>query len=130
MAAAMRAGLLAAGCTAAEIDWVSAHGTGTKRSDSAEALALHAVFGAEPPPVSSVKGALGHALGAATAIEAVLCVLALRDGVLPPNGGVAEADAALGLDVVRTERPSRPDRVMSCGYAFGGLNSALVLGRA
>ena len=104
---------------------------GTPRSDAAEALALHTVFGATPPPVSSAKGALGHALGAATALEAVLAVRALEKGVIPPNAGTTELDESLGLDVVLRGRPAPGLRhVLSCGYAFGGLNSALVLGRA
>jgi 3-oxoacyl-[acyl-carrier-protein] synthase II len=130
MAAAMRAGLKAADVSPGDVGWVSAHGTGTPRSDTAEAAALREVFGPSVPPVSSAKGAVGHTLGAATAVEAVLAALALRDGDLPPTGGVAEADPELGLDVVVKAR-RRPDLawVMSCGYAFGGLNSALLLGR-
>lgn len=131
MAAAMTAALTASGLATADIGWVSAHGTGTPRSDAAESLALHQVFGDAPPPVSSVKGALGHALGAATALEAVVAVRALEDRVLPPNVGVAQVDPALDVDVVLTAREApRLDWVLSCGYAFGGLNSALVLGRA
>jgi 3-oxoacyl-[acyl-carrier-protein] synthase II len=130
MVAAMRSGLSRTGLTSDEIGWVSAHGTGTPRSDAVEALALRAVF-ASPPPVSSIKGALGHTLGAATAIEAVVAVCALRDRVLPPNTGAAEVDEALGVDVVDAARPAPGlDWVMSCGFAFGGLNSALLLGRA
>ena len=131
MAAAMTAALTASGLTAADIGWVSAHGTGTPRSDAAESLALHTVFGAAPPPVSSVKGALGHALGAATALEAVLAVRALESRTLPPNAGVSQVDPALDVDVVLSRRSARElDWVLSCGYAFGGLNSTLVLGRA
>lgn len=131
MAAAMRTALARSALEPGEIGWVSAHGTGTPRSDAAEALAVRAVFGSEPPPVSSVKGALGHSLGAATAIEAVVAVAALRDGLLPPNAGVDEVDGGLELDVVLAERrASDLHWVLSCGYAFGGLNSALVLGRA
>ena len=129
MAAAMRAGLKAADLSPGDVGWVSAHGTGTPRSDTAEAHALHDVFGPSVPPVSSAKGMLGHTLGAATAIEAVLSVLAVRDGVLPPNGPVTEVDEALGLDVVVEARRADPRWVMSCGYAFGGLNSALLVGR-
>jgi 3-oxoacyl-[acyl-carrier-protein] synthase II len=131
MAAAMRSALTASGLSPTDVGWVSAHGTGTPRSDAAESLALHTVFGDAPPPVSSVKGALGHALGAATAIEAVISVRALETGTLPPNAGVTEVDPALGVDVVLTAREAPGlDWVLSCGYAFGGLNSALVLGRA
>jgi len=131
MAAAMRAALSASGLMPSDIGWVSAHGTGTPRSDAAESLALHTVFGDTPPPVSSVKGALGHALGAATALEAVLSVRSLEAGMLVPNAGVAQVDPALDVDVVVTAREAHGlDWVLSCGYAFGGLNSALVLGRA
>jgi 3-oxoacyl-[acyl-carrier-protein] synthase II len=130
MVAAMRGGLSRTGLASDEVGWVNAHGTGTPRSDAVEALALGAVF-ASPPPVSSIKGALGHTLGAATAIEAVVAVCALRDGVLPPNTGTAEIDEKLGVDVVAAARPAPGlDWVMSCGFAFGGLNSALLLGRA
>lgn len=145
MAAAMRGGLASAGVQPSDVGWVSAHGTGTPRSDAAEALALRSVFGADAPPVSSVKGALGHSLGAATAVEAVLGVLALEQRVLPPNAGLApagatgfgaadqgaEVDPAIDLDVLREAREAPALAwVMSCGYAFGGLNSALLLGRA
>jgi 3-oxoacyl-[acyl-carrier-protein] synthase II len=130
MAAAMRAGLDRTGLGPRDVGWVSAHGTGTPRSDAVEALSLGSVFPVAPP-VSSIKGALGHTLGAATAIEAVVAVCALRDRVLPPNTGPADLDETLGVDVVSAPRPVRDlDWVMSCGFAFGGLNSALMLGRA
>jgi len=132
MAAAMRAALARAGVEPSQVGWVSAHGTGTPRSDAAEALAVHQVFPDDAPPVSSVKGAFGHTLGAATALEAVLAVLALRDGVLPPGGAATayELDGGLGLDVVRQARPAPGlSWVLSAGYAFGGLNSALLVGR-
>jgi 3-oxoacyl-[acyl-carrier-protein] synthase II len=131
MASAMRAALTASDLAPRDIGWVSAHGTGTPRSDAAESLALHTLFGDTPPPVSSVKGALGHALGAATALEAVLSVRSLETRTLVPNAGVAQVDPTLDIDVVLTAREAPElDWVLSCGYAFGGLNSALVLGRA
>jgi 3-oxoacyl-[acyl-carrier-protein] synthase II len=130
MAQAMAAGLAAAGADPADVGWVSAHGTGTRASDAAEATALHQVFGSDPPPVSSIKGALGHSLGAATAVEAAVSVLALKHGVLPPNAKLETADADLQLDVVAAARPAGGlQMVMSCGFAFGGLNSALLLGQ-
>ncbi len=131
MAAAMVAALARADLAPRDIGWVSAHGTGTARSDAAEALALHTVFGESPPPVSSIKGAIGHSLGAATAIEAVIAVRALGTGTLPPNTGTVDVDPDLDVDVVLAARAAPDlDRVLSCGFAFGGLNSALVLGRA
>jgi len=131
---AMREGIRRTGIEPGDIGWVSAHGTGTPLSDAAEALSLRAVFGTAlgtVPPVSSVKGALGHTMGAATAIEAVLAVQALRERMLPPNAGMAEVDPALEVDVVTTAREAPELRwVLNCGFAFGGLNSALVIGRA
>lgn len=130
MIAAMRAGLARTGLDPADVGWVSAHGTGTPRSDAVEAMALRTVFG-DAPPVSSLKGAIGHTLGAATAIEAVVAVRALREEVLPPNTGTVDLDETLELDVVRSARHAPGlGWVMSCGFAFGGINSALLLGRA
>jgi 3-oxoacyl-[acyl-carrier-protein] synthase II len=110
-----------------DVGWVCAHGTATARSDVAEARALHEVFGDAPPPVSSLKGALGHSLGAATAVQAVVAVFALREHVLPPNANLVDVDESLGLDIVESARRAKVERVLSCGYAFGGLNSALLL---
>jgi 3-oxoacyl-[acyl-carrier-protein] synthase II len=129
LASAMDAALRAADVKPRDVGWVSAHGTGTPRSDAAEATALATAFDGEPPPVSSIKGAIGHSLGAATAVEAAVAVLALRDGVVPPNA--AEADPALGLDVPTAARPAPGLAwVLSNGLAFGGLNTALALGAA
>lgn len=131
MAAAMTAALREADLAPSTIGWISAHGTGTPRSDAAESLAIRSVF-VDPPPVSSIKGAIGHTLGAATAIEAVIASLALRDGLIPPNVSAAPGvpDPDLGIDVVTTPREAAGLAwVMSNGFAFGGLNSALILGR-
>ena len=129
MAAAMRASLADAGHAAADVGWVCAHGSGTIRSDAAEARALHTVFGDAPPPVSSIKGALGHSMGAATAVQAAVATLALTNGVIPPTATLVEPDESLALDLP-TDPRAAPELawVMSCGFAFGGLNSALVLG--
>lgn len=127
MAAAMRRALARAGLGPEEVDAICAHGSGTPASDAAEARAIAAVFPGRPP-VFGLKGALGHSLGAATAVEAVASALALRDGLLPPTAGHEQPDPAMALDVVARARP-RPGlrRVLSGGYAFGGLNSALIL---
>lgn len=132
VAAAMRRALVLTGLDPSDVGWVNAHGTGTPQSDAAEARAVSVVFGAaRPPGVSSLKGALGHCLGAATAVEAVLSVIALRRSQIPPNVGVVEPDGELDIDVVTAPR-DLPDLrwVMNCGYAFGGINSALMLGAA
>ncbi|CAN5278368.1 beta-ketoacyl-[acyl-carrier-protein] synthase family protein [soil metagenome] len=129
VAAAMRGALAATGIGPADVGWVNAHGTGTPQSDAAEAVAIEAVFGTAGPPVSSLKGAVGHCLGAATAVEAALSVVALQRRMLPPTVGLVEQDAALPIDVLTAARPAPTLRwVMNCGYAFGGLNSALLLG--
>lgn len=128
MRAAMQAALDAAGITPAEIDWVNAHGSGTRASDAAEARALHALFGSEMlPPVSGSKGALGHALGAASAIEAAICVLGLRAQLVPPTAGHEHPDADQGIACTRAPLPRRLRWVMNNAFAFGGLNSALLL---
>jgi 3-oxoacyl-[acyl-carrier-protein] synthase II len=109
-----------------DIDWVCAHGTGTLLSDAAEAAAMQAVFSGRQPPVSGLKGAFGHAMGAATAIEAAVCVAALAEQTLPPTTGLV--DPAYPLDVVRAPRAARLRWVANAGYAFGGLDSILLLG--
>ncbi|MDM7830624.1 beta-ketoacyl synthase N-terminal-like domain-containing protein [Cellulomonas edaphi] len=129
MAAAMRSALSRSGVPADDVDWVCAHGTGTPQSDAAEAAALRTEFPAGVP-VSSIKGAIGHTMGAASAVETVIAVRALEAGVVPPNVNGPSADPGLGLDVVAAPRPGDVRWVLNCAYAFGGLDSALVLGRA
>ncbi|HXS17280.1 MAG TPA: beta-ketoacyl-[acyl-carrier-protein] synthase family protein [Polyangiaceae bacterium] len=119
--------LSAQGLTADQIDWVCAHGTGTVLSDAAEAQMLHRVFGAKSPPVSSLKGALGHTLGAASAIEACVCVMALQHQVIPPNVGLQQP--AFDLDLVDRPRPASLGWVANVALAFGGLNTVLLMGR-
>jgi 3-oxoacyl-[acyl-carrier-protein] synthase II len=124
---AMRAG----GVSPRDVGWVNAHGTGTPPSDAAEAAAVATTFGASGPAVSSLKGALGHCMGAATAIEAAMTVIALQRGVIPPTVGLEDIDDTLPIDVVFDPRPMPSTRwALNCGYAFGGLNSALLIGAA
>jgi 3-oxoacyl-[acyl-carrier-protein] synthase II len=127
MRAAMRAALEAASIRPHQVDWVNAHGNGMRASDAAEARALHDLFGASPPSVSGSKGALGHALGAAAGIELAICLEGLRTQTVPPTAGHEEVDIELGIHC--TQRPlRRPLRwVMNNAFAFGGLNSALLL---
>jgi 3-oxoacyl-[acyl-carrier-protein] synthase II len=130
IAVAIESALKRSGVTAGEVGWVNAHGTGTAASDAAEAAALSTVFGASGcPPVSSLKGALGHCMGAASAIEAALTVVALERGVIPPTTGLDEPDEALAIGALAEPLAARRLRwALNCGYAFGGLNSALLLG--
>ena len=133
MRRAMRAALAEAGVTPADVDWVNVHGTGTRASDAAEGRALREVFDGVPMPLlSGSKGALGHALGAASAIEAVLCVSGLLDQVVPPTSGHEQVDPEIGHPCTRERTPPvrRPMRVvMNNAFAFGGINSTLVLTR-
>lgn len=126
---AMRAALRSAGLTPGDIGYVNAHGTGTKLGDTAEAAALRAVFGADGPPVSSTKGATGHLLGAAGAVEAAFCALALAADTAPPTLNLEEPDAAHGIDHVRGAARHGPlGAVLSNSFAFGGHNLSLVFG--
>jgi 3-oxoacyl-(acyl-carrier-protein) synthase len=112
-----------------EIGFVSAHGTGTPDNDLMESRALRRLFGDRLPPVASVKRFFGHTLAASGAIQAVLCVQALREQAVPANLGFVEADAQLGLEPVRAFRPHSMSRVLSNSFGFGGNNVALVFAR-
>ncbi len=132
-ARAMRAALADAALAADRVDYVNAHGTGTRLNDRSETAALAQVFGARLAalPVSSSKGCFGHTLGAGGALEALACVFALRDGVLPPTANFREADAECAVDCVpNAARPQPIDVAMSNSFAFGGLNAVLLLRRA
>jgi 3-oxoacyl-[acyl-carrier-protein] synthase-1 len=126
---AMEAALARAGLAAGDIDYVNLHGTGTRSNDAAEGKAVGDLFGAGVP-CSSTKGATGHALGAAGAIEAAICALALTHGLLPGSLHTATLDPALRLDYVFAPRPARLRRVLSNSFGFGGSNCSLILGLA
>jgi 3-oxoacyl-[acyl-carrier-protein] synthase II len=126
MEKAIRLALEDAGVRPDEVDYVNAHATGTPVGDAAEAEALHRVFG-DRTPVSSAKGHLGHLLGACGAIEAAICIEAMRRGVVPPTRNLESPDVApLWLPTEPVERPVRC--VLNTNFAFGGVNTALVLG--
>ncbi len=128
---AMEAALLDAGMDPAAVGYVNAHGTGTRLNDSMEAAALRRVFDGRPPPVSSIKGAVGHCLNASGALEAVATVLALRDGVLPPTAGWREPDPECDVDPIPHEaRRVRAGAALSNSFAFGGLNAVLAFRQA
>ncbi len=116
-----------------DVHFVNAHGTGTPLNDVSEWKALHRVFGdrAERLPTTSIKGALGHLLGSAGAIEAVATVQSLVHGLVPPTAGDGAIDDELGVDLVRSEpRAIESFSVaISTSLAFGGANAVLVLGR-
>jgi 3-oxoacyl-[acyl-carrier-protein] synthase II len=122
-----------AGRAPAEVGYVNAHGTSTPVGDASETRVLKLVFGEEGAyrvPVSSTKSMTGHMLGAAGATEAVICVLVLQEGFLPPTINLHTPDPACDLDYVPNEaRPAAPDVVISNGFGFGGHNACLVLER-
>ena len=126
--AAMRAALDDAGLTPADIDYVNLHGTGTRDNDAAEARALTALFDGKMPMLSSVKGASGHSLAAAGAIEAAISAICICEGVMPANTGCRAPDPALKLKPLLRPVRKRVDTVLSNSFGFGGNNAALVLG--
>lgn len=116
-----------------QVGYINAHGTGTQANDVTETQAIRAVFGshADRLLVSSTKSMHGHTLGAAGAIEAILTLLALKDGVIPPTVNFTAPDPACDLDVVPNEpRAADVDVAISNTFAFGGLNATLVFKRA
>ena len=123
---AMKAALSMAGNP--KVDYVNAHGTSTPANDKNETNALKTLFGeGNVPPVSSIKGQLGHCLGAAGALEAVTCVMALRDGVLPPTINYTTKDENCDLDYVTDgARKTDVNVIMSNSFGFGGTNGVLV----
>jgi 3-oxoacyl-[acyl-carrier-protein] synthase-1 len=126
---AMLAALSAAGLDAAEIDYVNLHGTATPSNDRAESLAVSAVFAANLP-CSSTKGATGHTLGAAGALEAVISALALQHQLLPGGVGTDELDPNLAVHYLRANRRQAARRVLSNSFGFGGANCSLIFGSA
>ena len=121
-----------AGLSPETVDYINAHGTGTPVNDRVETIAIKRFFGkkSEAIPVSSVKSALGHCLGAAGAVEAVATILALYHGVLPPTLNYQEPDPDCDLDYVPNEaRVADIQVALSNSFAFGGNNTTLVFGR-
>jgi 3-oxoacyl-[acyl-carrier-protein] synthase II len=129
-ALAIRAALADAGLKPEAIDYLNAHGTGTVLNDQAEAAAIRAVWGEATArlPVSSTKAMTGHLLTAASAIEAVITLLALEDGLLPPNLNFENRDPECDLNLVTRAGQRAPiAAAMSNGFGFGGQNSSLIL---
>ncbi|HLK00522.1 MAG TPA: beta-ketoacyl-[acyl-carrier-protein] synthase family protein [Streptosporangiaceae bacterium] len=119
-----------AGTTPAQVDYISAHGTGTRANDVTEVAAIRQVFAGEPPPTSSLKSMLGHTMGAASALAAAGCAIALENGFIPPTINHAEADPEIGIDCVPNHaRPADLRVVQNNSLAFAGNNAVLILGR-
>lgn len=130
--AAMRLALQDAGVQPADIHYISAHGTGTEENDKIESLAIRGVFGEHAPrvPISSVKSMFGHLIAAAGAVELITCVLAIRDGVLPPTTNYSTPDPNCPLDYVPNQaRKAEVKTALSNSFGFGGQNDTLVVTR-
>ena len=124
---AMQRALASARRQPCEVDYINAHGTATTFNDATEGLAIAQLFGERGPPVSSTKSMMGHALGAAGAIEAVFSILALQHQFLPPNINYTEPDPAWQLEIVRNEaRDARVHCLISNSFGFGGTNASIV----
>lgn len=128
----MTAACRQAGVVPAQIGYINAHGTGTALNDSSEAAAISRWAGdhANAIFVSSTKGSIGHLLGAAGAVEAVVCVMALHGGWLPPGCPVSAPDPACAFPLVTSPTDKRVEYVLSNSFGFGGANASLVLRRA
>jgi 3-oxoacyl-[acyl-carrier-protein] synthase-1 len=125
---AMQSALRRADLEPGQIDYVNLHGTATPSNDRAEGRALIEVFGTDVP-CSSTKGATGHVLGAAGAVEAVVCAIALTDGFLPAGINTVAVDPALKVRYLTSALCVQPLRVLSNSFGFGGTNCSLVFGR-
>jgi 3-oxoacyl-[acyl-carrier-protein] synthase II len=122
--AAMRAAIEYSGITAGMVDFVNAHGTGTRANDQAEAKAMKDIFGDRRVPISSVKSMIGHCMGAASALEAISCVMTLETGVYPPTIAFETPDPECDVDVVaNVARTGKADVVLNNSAAFGGYNA-------
>lgn len=132
MAAAITAALAEARIAPEAVDYVNAHGSGTKMNDRHETGAFKQSLGshAYDVPVSSIKSMIGHSLGAIGSLEIAACALAMEHGVLPPTANLHEPDPELDLDYIPlTAREQRTDTVLSVGSGFGGFQSAMLLAR-
>ena len=128
----MRQAAKQAGLAASAIDHINAHGTGTQPNDSTETQAIVDVFGdaAQSIPVTSVKGTLGHLLGAAGAAEIIVSVLSLRHNLIPPTGHYETPDPGCDLDIVTSPRTALLNHVLSNSAGFGGCNAAVILSKS
>jgi len=129
--AAMRAACTSAGVTPEQVDYVNAHGTATPQNDTTEAGAINRLAGeyAKNLPVSSTKANIGHLLGAAGAVEAVVCLMALRGQWLPPEMSLNRIDPVCRFPVVRGPMDKRIEVVLSNSFGFGGANASLIFRR-
>ena len=127
----MRMALDDAGIGSESIMHVNAHGTSTPLNDAAEAAAVASVFGSRRPPITSIKGVTGHALGAAGALEAASVLLAFEHRLIPPTAGTTTPDPEMDIDlVIGAARPWTPGPTISNNFGFGGHNGSIILAPA
>ncbi|MFI5385765.1 MAG: beta-ketoacyl-ACP synthase II [Fimbriimonadales bacterium] len=125
---AMKMALRTAGMQPSDIGYINAHGTSTYYNDKLETVAIKKAFGEKPPPISSSKSMIGHMLGAAGAVEALTCILAMRDGILPPTINYETPDPECDLDYIPNHaRKQQVDVCLSNSFGFGGHNVSLIL---
>lgn len=127
-AAAMRACLDDAGLSTGDVDYINAHGTGTKANDQIETTAIRAVFGSDANKlsVSSTKSMHAHCMGASGALEAIACIMAIQNGIVPPTANYREPDPQCDLDVTpNVARQRRVRAALSNAFAFGGTNAVV-----
>jgi 3-oxoacyl-[acyl-carrier-protein] synthase II len=127
----MTAATKIAGLTPSRVDYINAHGTGTPMNDGAEANAIRRWAGerAATLPVSSTKSGIGHLLGAAGAVETIICLMALREQWLPPTSTLQTPDVACTFPVVRTPTAAKLEYALTNSFGFGGANASLILRR-
>jgi 3-oxoacyl-[acyl-carrier-protein] synthase II len=129
--ACMEQALDDAGLSPSDVLQINAHGTSTPKNDEAEAEAIFKVFGSSGPPVTSIKGVTGHALGAAGSLEAVAVIMSMLTATIPPTIGYGEADPEVApIDIVAEPRSWTPGPTLSNSFGFGGHNGCLVLAPA
>lgn len=125
---AMKRALKTAGLQTSDIGYINAHGTSTHYNDKLETMAIKGVFGQNAPPISSTKSMIGHTLGAAGAIEALVCILAMRDGILPPTINYETPDPECDLDYIPNHaRKQQVNVCLSNSFGFGGHNVSLII---
>jgi 3-oxoacyl-[acyl-carrier-protein] synthase II len=128
---AMRMAILRSGLSPEQVDFVNAHGTGTKHNDTAETKVVREVFSDRRVPISSMKSMLGHCMGAASALEAIGCVFTIQTGLYPPTIGYETPDPECDVNVVaNAARPGKGDIVINNSLAFGGYNAVNVFAKA
>ncbi len=124
---AIRDALADAGISAADVDYINAHGTSTKIGDMVEAQAIRLVFGKKEVPVSSIKSMTGHMLGASGAFETACTAMSIKEGIIPPTINTRDIDRECDINLVTTATRARIEIAITNSFGFGGVNAVLVL---